>query len=74
MTEGENAMICTKSDMFELRNRDLYAKICENFKLIRGHDRAMFLKSFTYRIYSRISRGFLDNFLIMNWLGRRIKA
>ena len=27
-----------------------------------------------YRIYSRISRGFLDNFLIKNWVGRGIKA
>ena len=27
-----------------------------------------------YRIYSRISRGFLDNFLIKNWVGRGIKV
>jgi len=26
-----------------------------------------------YRIYSRISPGFLDNFLIKNWMGRGIK-
>ena len=27
-----------------------------------------------YRIYSRISRGFLDNFLIKIWVGRRLKV
>ena len=26
-----------------------------------------------YRIYSRISRGFLDKFLIKNWVGRGIR-
>ena len=26
-----------------------------------------------YRIYSRISRGFLDNFFIKNWVGRGIR-
>jgi len=51
---------------------DFYHSL-RHIKILNVHFQFLRTQENTYRIYSRISRGFLDNFLIKNWMGRGIK-